>query len=51
MPYAIKKSGKGYVVETIAGKNKGHKHSKHPLSHIMAEKQIRAMIIHGADKK
>jgi len=51
MPFAVKKVGKGYEVITTAGKHKGHAHSKHPLSHMMAEKQISALYYYGADKK
>jgi len=42
MPYHIVKMGKGYAVET---KTTGKKHSNHPLSHIMAEKQMKALYI------
>jgi len=51
MPFKIEKVGKGYEVITTAGKNKGHAHSKHPLSHTMAVKQLRALYYVGADKK
>jgi len=40
MPYHIVKMGKGFAVETM-GTNK--KHSNHPLSHTMAEKQMKAL--------
>lgn len=54
MPFKIEKVGKGraaYEVITTAGKNKGHAHSKHPLSRMMAVKQLRALYYVGADKK
>jgi hypothetical protein len=40
MPYTIVKMGKGYAVET---KGTGKKHSNHPLSHKMAERQMKAL--------
>jgi hypothetical protein len=43
MPYRIQPEGKGYVVVTDSGPNKGHKHSNHPLSKMMAEKQMKAL--------
>ena len=41
MPYKIVKSGKGYKVKTKIGSKKVH--SKKPLSHSQAVKQLRAM--------
>lgn len=48
MPYAIVKSGKGYVVETTTT---GKKHSKHPLSQSMAKKQMKALYYHIKDER
>lgn len=48
MPYVISKSKEGYFVKT---KETGKKHSHHPLSKEMAEKQMRKlyMIMKGKE--
>jgi hypothetical protein len=46
MPYMLEKVKGGYKVMTTAGKNKGHEHSKKPLSHMMATKQLKALYYH-----
>ena len=51
MPYKVVHIGSGYEVVTSAGPHKGHKHSKHPLSHTMAEKQMKALYYHIKGKK
>lgn len=43
MPYKLKKTGKGYKVETKAGPHKGRTHSNKPLSHKKAVAQLRAL--------
>jgi len=53
MPFALEHVKGGYKVVTTAGKNKGHAHSKKPLSHTMAERQMKALYYHmkGEAKK
>ena len=51
MPYALKKVGKGYVVETTAGPNKGHIHERHPIPKDRAMRQIKALGIHLGKEK
>jgi hypothetical protein len=51
MPYALKKVGKGYVVETTEGPNKGNIHEHHPIPKDRAMRQIRALGIQIGKEK
>ena len=43
MPYKLVKTGGGYKVKTKTGKKRTH--SKKPLSHAMAVRQLRALYV------
>jgi hypothetical protein len=47
MPYKLVKSGSGYKVKTKTGKKRTH--SKKPLSHAMAVRQLRALYANTKD--
>jgi len=48
MPYTLKQTKKGYFVIT---EGTGRKHSNHPLSKTMAERQMRALYYNVKDAK
>ena len=47
----MKKVVGGYIVETTAGRNKGHIHERHPIPRDRAMRQIKALGIHLGKEK